>query len=231
MARAESGLPEQISEKIIQLILDEHLEQGDRLPKETVLVERLGAGRSTVREAMKLLQSRNIVRIKQGSGTYVASNPGVADDPLGFTFIDDKQRLARDLLEVRFMIEPQMARMAAEHATNDQVVCIKELCDESERLAEAGEDYSAAADTAFHNAIAESSGNLVVPRLMGVLKASVPLFIDVTGKKLVEETIRTHRGVADAIAARNPTAAHDAMYLHLVYNRNMIAEGTQEQSE
>ena len=229
MTRAESGLPEQISEKIIQLILDEHLEQGDRLPKETVLVERLGAGRSTVREAMKLLQSRNIVRIKQGSGTYVASNPGVADDPLGFTFIDDKQRLARDLLEVRFMIE-QIARMAAEHATNDQVVCIKELCDESERLAEAGEDYSAA-DTAFHNAIAESSGNLVVPRLMGVLKASVPLFIDVTGKKLVEETIRTHRDVADAIASRNPTAAHDAMYLHLVYNRNMIAEGTQEQSE
>ena len=225
MARGESGLPEQISEKIIQLILDEHLEQGDRLPKETVLVERLGAGRSTVREAMKLLQSRNIVRIKQGSGTYVASNPGVADDPLGFTFIDDKQRLARDLLEVRFMIEPQMARMAAEHATNNQVVCIEELCDESERLAEAGEDYSAA-DTAFHNAIAESSGNLV-PRLMGVLKASVPLFIDVTGKKLVEETIRTHRDVADAIASRNPTAAHDAMYLHLVYNRNMIAEGAE----
>ena len=85
MARADSGLPEQISEKIIQLILDEHLEQGDRLPKEAVLVERLGAGRSTVREAMKLLQSRNIVRIKQGSGTYVASNPGVADDPLGWS--------------------------------------------------------------------------------------------------------------------------------------------------
>ena len=228
MARADSGLPEQISEKIIQLILDEHLEQGDRLPKEAVLVERLGAGRSTVREAMKLLQSRNIVRIKQGSGTYVASNPGVADDPLGFTFIDDKRRLARDLLEVRFMIEPQMASMAAEHATDDQIICIKELCDESEHLAARDEDYSAAA---FHIAIAESCGNLVVPRLMGMLKASVPLFIDVTGKKLVEETIRTHRGVADAIAARNPTAAHDAMYLHLVYNRNMIAEGTQEQSE
>lgn len=126
----------------------------------------------------------------------------------------------------RAVAPPQMTRMAAEHATNDQVVCIKELCDESERLAEAGEDYSAA-DTAFHNAIAESSGNLVVPRLMGVLKASVPLFIDVTGKKLVEETIRTHRDVADAIASRNPTAAHDAMYLHLVYNRNMIAEGAE----
>ena len=199
MAQREPGLPEQISERIIQLILDENLKQGDRLPKEAVLVERLGAGRSTVREAMKLLQSRNIVRIKQGSGTYVASNPGVADDPLGFTFIEDKQQVAR----------------------------IKELYDESERLAESGDDYSAA-DTAFHNAIAESCGNLVVPRLMGVLKASVSLFIDVTGRKLVAETIRTHRGVADAIAAHDASAAYDAMYLHLVYNRNIIAQEAME---
>ena len=76
---------------------------------------------------------------------------------------------------------------------------------------------------------APSSGSLAIAS--GVLKASVPLFIDVTGKKLIEETIRTHCGVADAIAARNPTAAHDAMYLHLVYNRNMIAEGAQTKSE
>ncbi len=199
MAQREPGLPEQISERIVQLILNENLKQGDRLPKEAVLVERLGAGRSTVRETMKLLQSRNIVRIKQGSGTYVASNPGVADDPLGFTFIEDKQQVAR----------------------------IKELCDESKRLAESGDDYSAA-DTAFHNAIAESCGNLVVPRLMGVLKASVPLFIDVTGRKLVAETIRTHRGVADAIAAHDASAAYDAMYLHLVYNRNIIAQEAME---
>ena len=77
MARAELGLPEQISEKIIQLILDEHLEQGDRLPKEAVLVERLGAGRSTVREAMKLLQSRNIVRIKQARAPMWHQTPAL----------------------------------------------------------------------------------------------------------------------------------------------------------
>ncbi len=219
----DQGLPEKLADKIIQLILDEGLEQGDRLPNEAILVERLGAGRSSVREAVKLLQSRNIVRVRQGSGTYVASNPGVVEDPLGFTFIDDKRRLAHDLLEVRFMIEPEMARMAAEHATPEQVVRITELCNESERLAESGEDYSEA-DTEFHSAVAQASGNLVVPRLMPILKASVPLFIDVTGRKLVAETIRTHRGVADAIAAHDGTAAHDAMYLHLVYNRNAIAQ-------
>ncbi len=219
----DQGLPEKLADKIIQLILDEGLEQGDRLPNEAILVERLGAGRSSVREAVKLLQSRNIVRVRQGSGTYVASNPGVVEDPLGFTFIDDKRRLAHDLLEVRFMIEPEMARMAAEHATPEQVARITELCNESERLAESGEDYSEA-DTEFHSAVAQASGNLVVPRLMPILKASVPLFIDVTGRKLVAETIRTHRGVADAIAAHDGTAAHDAMYLHLVYNRNAIAQ-------
>ena len=219
----DQGLPEKLADQIIQLILDEGLEQGDRLPNETILIERLGAGRSSVREAVKLLQSRNIVRVRQGSGTYVAANPGVVEDPLGFTFIGDKQRLARDLLEVRFMIEPEMARMAAEHATAKQAVRITELCDESERLAEAGEDYSEA-DTEFHSAVAQASGNLVVPRLMPILKASVPLFIDVTGRRLVAETIRTHRGVADAIAAHDGTAAHDAMYLHLVYNRNAITQ-------
>ena len=217
----DQGLPEKLAEKIIQLILDEGLAQGDRLPNEAVLVERLGAGRSSVREAVKLLQSRNIVRVRQGSGTYVASNPGVVEDPLGFTFIDDKRRLARDLLEVRFMIEPEMARMAAERATPEQATRIATLCDETEHLAESGADYSKA-DTEFHDAVAQASGNLVVPRLMPILKTSVPLFIDVTGRKLIAETIRTHRGVAEAIAAHDGTAAHDAMYLHLIYNRNAI---------
>ena len=219
----DQGLPEKLADKIIQLILDEGLTQGDRLPNETVLVERLGAGRSSVREAVKLLQSRNIVRVRQGSGTYVASNPGVVEDPLGFTFIDNKRRLAHDLLEVRFMIEPEMARMAAENATAEQASRIVQLCDETERLAGSGEDYSEA-DTEFHNAVAQASGNLVVPRLMPILKASVPLFIDVTGRKLIDETIRTHRAVADAIAAHDGTAAHDAMYLHLVFNRNAIGK-------
>ena len=121
------------------------------------------------------------------------------------------------------MIEPEMARMAAERATPEQAARIATLCDETERLAESGADYSEA-DTEFHDAVAQASGNLVVPRLMPILKASVPLFIDVTGRKLIEETIRTHRGVADAIAARDGTAAHDAMYLHLIYNRNAIAK-------
>lgn len=54
---------------------------------------------------MKLLASRNIVTIRQGSGTYVASTPGMVEDPLGFTFIVDKKKLVQDLLEVRILLE------------------------------------------------------------------------------------------------------------------------------
>ena len=90
----EKSLPQKISEDIIALILEENLQPGDKLPNETILSERLNAGRSSVREAMKLLASRNIVTIRQGSGTYIASSPGMVDDPLGFTFIGNKQKLS-----------------------------------------------------------------------------------------------------------------------------------------
>ena len=89
----EKSLPQKISEDIITFILEEKLQPGDKLPNETVLSEHLNAGRSSIREAMKLLASRNIVTIRQGSGTYIASSPGVVQDPLGFTFIGDKQKL------------------------------------------------------------------------------------------------------------------------------------------
>lgn len=75
LSSEEKSLPQKISEDIIELILEENLQPGDKLPNETILSERLNAGRSSVREAMKLLASCNIVTIRQGSGTYIASSP------------------------------------------------------------------------------------------------------------------------------------------------------------
>ena len=130
----EKNLPQKISEDIISFILEEKLQPGDKLPNETVLSEHLNAGRSSIREAMKLLASRNIVTIRQGSGTYIASSPGVVQDPLGFTFIGDKQKLIHDLLEVRFLLEPSIAAMAAAHADENDIKKITALCDETEAL-------------------------------------------------------------------------------------------------
>ena len=170
----EKSLPQKISEDIISLILEENLQPGDKLPNETILSERLNAGRSSVREAMKLLASRNIVTIRQGSGTYIASSPGMVEDPLGFTFIGNKQKLIHDLLEVRFLLEPSIAAMAATNAEEKDIKKIPALCDEVEVLLNNHEDHTHK-DIEFHAAIALSSKNVVVPRLIPVINSSIPL--------------------------------------------------------
>lgn len=78
-------------------------------------------------------------------------------------------------------------------------------------------------DIEFHTAIAMSSKNLVVPRLIPVINSSIPLFVETTENRLHNETIESHREIAQAIAAHDPLRAQDAMYLHLVYNRKIIS--------
>ena len=99
-------LPEQVSEQIANLITDRALHAGDKLPNEFEMAEQLGVGRGTIREAVKILVSRNVVEIKRGRGTFVCHHPGVVDDPFGFAFVKDKKKLAMDLCEIRMIIEP-----------------------------------------------------------------------------------------------------------------------------
>ncbi len=116
----EKSLPQKISEDIIELILEENLQPGDKLPNETILSERLNAGRSSVREAMKLRLPQYCYD-PSGSGTYIASSPGMVEDPLGFTFIGNKQKLINDLLEVRFSRAFYCSAMAATHADEKDI--------------------------------------------------------------------------------------------------------------
>lgn len=217
----EKSLPQKIAEDIIAFILEENLKPGDKLPNETVLCQRLNVGRSSLREAMRALASRNIVTIRQGSGTYIASSTGVVDDPLGLSFINNKKKLIHDLMEIRFLLEPSIAALAAMHADDTEIKKIYKLCDDVEELLKAHKDHSDK-DIELHTAIALSSKNIVVPRLVPVIFRSIPLLIESTGNTLCNETIKSHREIADAIAAHDAVRAHDAMYLHLVYNRKQI---------
>lgn len=214
-------LGEQTSERIIQLIIDNGWESGDKLPNEYELANMLNVGRSTIREAIKALVSRNILEIRRGAGTYISEKGGIADDPLGLTFVKDKFKLAVDLLEVRFMIEPSIAAIAAVKAAEEEIQQMSDLCDEIEELILKGEPYREK-DIEFHTAIAKSSKNLVVGNLIPIINSSITIFMDITNQKLRSETIETHREVLNAIKARDSNGARDAMYLHLVYNRRNI---------
>lgn len=221
ISNSSKSLGEQTSERIIQLIIENDWKIGDKLPNEYELADMLNVGRSTIREAIKALVSRNILEIRRGAGTFISQKGGIADDPLGLTFVKDKFKLALDLLEVRFMIEPSIASIAAVKATEDEIQRMSVLCDEIEGLILNNEPYLDK-DIEFHTAIAKSSKNLVMVNLIPIINSSITIFIDITNQKLRNETIETHREILNAIKAHNSNAAHDAMLLHLVYNRRNI---------
>src|SRR5699024_3299463 len=176
----DKPLSSKLSEELLNYIRSENLKPGDRLPNESILAKKMGVGRSSIREAMKLLASRNIVTIRQGSGTYISQTPGMVDDPLGFSFIADKQKLAQDSLEVRFLLEPAIASLAAQNASEEDIALLRRLCQEVEDLVQLGQDHTQK-DIEFHTAIALSSKNVVVPRLIPVRNSAIPLLTALTG--------------------------------------------------
>ena len=91
------------ADQLIAMIREGNYAPRDKLPTEAELSENLNVGRNTIREALRLLVSRNIITIRQGSGIFLSEKQGVADDPFGFCLVSDRQKLTRDLLQVRVM--------------------------------------------------------------------------------------------------------------------------------
>ena len=94
----DRSLAEQVADKLSEMIQEQALAEGQKLPNEFELAELLNVGRGTIREAVKLLVSRNVLEIQRGRGTFVKQSPGVVDDPLGFSYMKDKFKLAQDLM-------------------------------------------------------------------------------------------------------------------------------------
>lgn len=214
-------LAEQVQERLYQYILNAPVAVGAKLPNEFALGERFGVGRSTVREAVKLLVSRGILEVRHGSGTYVVSTVPTDLDPLGLRAVEDKLALALDLADVRMMLEPEIARMAALNANPEEIERLRGLCGLIEKRIGDGESY-VEEDIAFHTCVAECSHNMVVKQLIPMIDTAVMMFVNVTHQKLTKETVTTHRAVVDAIAERDPIGAQTAMMMHMTYNRDMI---------
>lgn len=214
-------LADQIAEDLQERILKGEWKQGEKLPTEFELIELLNVGRGTIREAVKILVARNILEIRRGNGTYVVENPGQMEDPFGFAFYSDKIRLADDLCEVRLLLEPDIASLAAQRATKEEVAYIEECCRKVEETIARGEPHMEA-DILFHEAVAAASHNRVVANIVPVIQQGVSVFVEVTNYSLTEMTVQTHRQVADAIARHDSNAAYAAMREHLLNNREHI---------
>lgn len=207
------------AEKLISFILSLNMKEGDRLPNEAELSSMLKVSRSTLREAIKQLVGRNILDVKQGSGTYISSKRGIPVDPLGLTFLAHNKKLAMDLIDVRIMLEPHIAAAAAIHATEEECQELLRLSSLHASLICAGEDYQDA-DTKFHEQIAKCSGNAVLVNLIPIISSSVYVSTTISDMDFRQTSIRYHQMITEAICRKDFLGAQNAMLAHLNTSRD-----------
>jgi len=219
-ARKPRKLPEQIADKLREMIIQENMQTGSKLPAEAELMARFGVSRSTVREAVKILQTERIVDIRQGQGTFLCAMPGLAEDPLGLRFTDQDELIAQ-LLETRLLIEPNVAALAAMRRQENQLAEMKLLLDKMDSAYLHGENYTPY-DAEFHSVIAKCSGNDVIMRLLPTIHESIQAGYHHT--KRVEGSYQRasqcHLEMYRAIMDRDSERARRAAQRHMIQTMN-----------
>lgn len=223
MGTQTKTLAEQVADGIMNLIQETPYKTGDKLPTEKELCESTGAGRNTVREALKILASRNVLEIRQGAGTFVSEKQGIPDDPLGFSMVNDHVKLTKDLLQVRIMLEPQIAALAAQCAKEHEIKELEEILEEMEAAMKKREDYSEL-DTKFHTKIAQCTHNIVMENLLPVIGKGVAVFAREVAQTEYDRTWISHRKIFCYIRDHKPFEAEMEMQYHLLYNTSRYEE-------
>jgi len=167
-------LSAQISDKLSNMILDEEIyKPNEKLPNERDLSELLGASRTSIREATKLLEERGIVTIKRGIGTFVSSTPGIQTNPLGIESTADTISVLEDWYRVRMILESEAMEMVAANATDEELRTIRNIMEEENVLADTTNADFMLLDQSFHCSLARASHNIIVERLIPSLHASI----------------------------------------------------------
>jgi len=229
----EKRRSQEVAAHIKELIRNEKLKPGDKLPNELELCALFSVSRPTIREAVKTLASQGVLEIHRGKGTYVSQMPGIAEDPLGLDFImSPNLRLA--LIQARLIIEPGVARLAAQTADDQDIekiaACVRDM-EEIVYQRKVGINV----ELNFHRSIAEATKNPVIIRLIPIIMDSIV--------KTYKDAPRTsedhrhafeeHRVIYEAIAARDPERSFDAMHSHLdaSYRRTLTKQSAAPEPE
>jgi GntR family transcriptional repressor for pyruvate dehydrogenase complex len=212
-----SRLYEQIVQQIEESILKGELSEGSQLPAERDLAKQFGVSRTAVREAIKALQEKGLVDAFPGRGTFITNETSnsmrrsldriiKSGEPNGWAY----------LVEVREILEPEIAALAAVRATDQDLATLKEALDVMDN---AGRDSDAyiEADLDFHLALAEAAANPIVLPLIDsivvLLREQRLLIFRVEGGP--ERGQHHHRRILEAIERHDPQGARAAMQAHL----------------
>jgi len=210
-------LSEKVAEDVRQMILDKNLKPGDKLPNEIDLAALINVSRSTIREAIKILVSTNVLTVRRGLGTFVSETPGIAKDPLGVHFMEE-ENLLKHFFEMRMLIEPQMVAIAVVRGTDKEIRAIESAYDDVVALLNKGVNHTEA-DIAFHNSIAKATHNPIMERILPIINNGIVGGYSKTkdSPESAEEVYSQHKKIMDAIRNKDMKAAEKAMSEHISY--------------
>lgn len=218
---ANQTLSQKIERTIENAIREKKLTIGSKLPTEREMCESFGVSRTALREALRRLNARGLITIKKGSGMYVSEiniEDAIKSLNLYYDLKFDKNLLTQ-IIEVRMLFEPEIARLAATNRTEQHVVELQknledfELCDPDNTQKEAD------LDNKFHLSITKSTANPIMQITMEPIYSLLPrmrsyIYANIEGEK--ENTLNSHKELLNAIAAKDGENAYLIMKKHLV---------------
>lgn len=207
-AAKRSPLSDLVLRQLLERMRDGTLRPGQRLPTEAELARLLGVGRSSIREALRVLVAMNLIETRTGRGAIVLHRPesifpGVISTAGMAAHLE--RMTALDMLEVREALEGKTAQLAAERATTDQLLEIESCARRVEHFALGGKSYHRA-NTAFHLAIAAASQNQACVESLRPLFATPVAFRErlmVEDAAMRERDLREHAALVAAIRTRD----------------------------
>ena len=210
---------EDIVQQIRTLIEEGKLKRNDHLPSERELSGTFRVSRTTVREAIRTLESMKFLQSRQGNGTYVvASSEEALIQPLAAALFNEKDDIL-DIFYIRKIIEPHVAALAAENATPQEIEELERILREQEGCIGRGGNIIET-DSAFHNLMVKATKNRVMERLIIAL---IDLLKQSREKYLMEEendkravrSLEDHQRVLAAVKKGDGEAARKSMLQHL----------------
>jgi GntR family transcriptional regulator, transcriptional repressor for pyruvate dehydrogenase complex len=212
-----SRLYEQIVQQIEESVLNGTLKPGDQLPAERDLAQRLGVSRTAVREAVKTLREKGLVEAYSGRGTFVTDGTSqAARQSFDLMVKIGQQENSPHLAELRLILEPGIAAMAAERVKDDDLAAMREAVAVMERSQKDPEAYIEA-DLDFHLALAEVVANplilSLIDSIVGLLREQRIKIFNVEGGP--QRGQFHHKRILEAMERRDPEMARCAMRAHL----------------
>jgi GntR family transcriptional repressor for pyruvate dehydrogenase complex len=224
---------EEIVRQIKAMIAEGRLKSGDQLPPERDLAEKFLVSRTSVREALRALESLRLIEIRPGEGTFVREvSVESLIQPLALVMASQREAIS-ELFEARRLLEPLIAGLAASRATKDEVQELERILDEqAKEIAQGRTGF--AQDAQFHAALGAAAHNRAITRvlstLIDMLAQSREESLSTPGRP--ERSHQDHRRVLGAVLRRDEAGARQAMLDHLVAVEGLVfdAPGRTRQS-